>query len=132
MKGIEENRSERADKLIERWNNPALATLKNRLRAVIEQQLNPSDIARNAKGAQLTKDVLEARADLIGLLGFFEEMALAIKNRTADEGKLRSFFESAVSQSFGNLHEWIQIERKVDNDYSYYVELEWLVQRWKK
>lgn len=132
MKGIEEERSQRADKLIERWNNPTLAALKNRLRAVIEQQLDPSSIMRNAKGVQLTKDILEARADLIGLLGFFEEMALAIKNRTADEGKLKSFFESAVSQSFGNLEQWIVNERKVDNDYTYYVELQWLAQRWKQ
>ena len=75
---------------------------------------------------------MEARADLIGLLGFFEEMALAIKNRAADEGKLKSFFESAVSQSFGNLEQWIVNERKVDNDYTYYVELQWLALRWKK
>jgi hypothetical protein len=66
------------------------------------------------------------------LLGFFEEMALAVKNRTADEGKLNSFFRSAVCQSFGNLQVWIENERKVDNEYSYYVELEWLAGRWKK
>ena len=87
---------------------------------------------RNVKGARLADDVLRTRSDLIGLLGFFEEMALAVRNRTADESKLESFFESPVRQSFGNLREWIENERKMDNNYSYYVEMEWLSHRWKK
>jgi Domain of unknown function (DUF4760) len=132
MKAIEEQRSERADRLIERWNNPSLAPLKTRLRAVIEQQLDPLTMMRSAKGVALAKEILDARADIIGLLGFFEEMALAVKNHTADEGKLNSFFRSAVGQSVGNLQAWIENERKVDNEYSYYVELEWLAGRWKK
>jgi hypothetical protein len=77
-------------------------------------------------------EVQDKRLSVVSALNFFEEVSIAVLRRTANEDRLRDFFSAIVVQAFAKLDRWIEIERKIDNEPSYYTNFETLATRWRK
>ena len=56
------------------------------------------------------------RSDIVAILSFWEEVALAVRTKTANEEKVRRFFEPVMIQGYQFMKLWIDNERTVDND----------------
>jgi hypothetical protein len=131
VKGIDERRTQAADRIIERWNNPDLSQIKRCVREICEGLFDPSRVARSPKGEALSEDALKLRADVVAILNIFEEISLLIRSSSANEEKLQRYFGPVMIQAFNNLRPWIENERKLDNEDAYYCEFEAVVLRWK-
>jgi hypothetical protein len=132
VKGIDESRTQAADRIIERWNNPDLSQMKRCVREICEGLFDPTAVARDPKGAPLGEDALRLRADVVAILNIFEEISLLIRTSSANEEKLRRYFRPVMIQAYNNLRPWIENERKLDNEDAYYCEFENVVLRWKE
>jgi Domain of unknown function (DUF4760) len=132
VKGIDERRTQAADRIIERWNNPDLSQIKRCVREICEGLFDPTRVARDAKGTPLAEDALKLRADVVAILNIFEEISLLIRANSANEEKLRRYFRPVMIQAYKNLRPWIENERKLDNEDAYYCEFEAVVLKWKE
>ncbi|HZU26031.1 MAG TPA: DUF4760 domain-containing protein [Bryobacteraceae bacterium] len=133
LKGIEEKRSHAADKLIQRWNEPSFRAIIDSTRPFVEKDIDSSDFGRpkyNNKTA--TPDQRKLRGDMQTVLGFFEELSICIFVRTADEEKLKRFFEAVVQTGYEGFEQFVLAERRADKDPAYYKETQRLVERWTK
>jgi hypothetical protein len=100
------------------------------LREITENRLNPSDLERKAKGANLSTEMDKKRAGLVAVLNFYEELAIATLRSSTNEDRLYDFFSSIIQQSATRLENWIRNERSVDNEPEYYCEFLKLAARW--
>ena len=132
LKGIEQGRRQTAERLIDKWTDPGMTPLRDLVREITEGQTLTSTLMRTTKGAILGGDELQARSKVVGMLNFYEEVAIAVMERSADELMLRRFFRAVICQAFDNLESWIKNERTIDNEGRYYIYLEDLVERWKE
>jgi Domain of unknown function (DUF4760) len=132
LKGQEQRRDEAADRLIARWSEPSMIPLRKFIREVSECQVELGDICRDKRNSKLPTQALEKRSDVVAILGFLEEIALAIRTGTASEGKLRRYYEAVLMQSWQAVEEWVKSERRVDNEPGYFLELEIISQRWSQ
>jgi hypothetical protein len=132
VKGIQERRKQSSERLIERWNNPDMRPFKDAIREITEGERDPVLLMRKAKGEKLSKEVLEARSFVVGLLGFYEEVSIAVRKKSAEEATLKLFMRAVVCQCWDHMKPWIENERKIDNEAGYYTELQWLADRWSK
>jgi uncharacterized protein DUF4760 len=87
---------------------------------------------RPGKGAKLDAATLSARSKIVGMLNFYEQVAIAVQIKSADERILRRFFRAVICQSFDNLEGWIKNERTIDNEPRYFTDMEELAKSWKK
>jgi hypothetical protein len=131
MKGVEEKKSQAADKLLDRWNNPNLADYKNIGRDIRRGIVDPLKLARTNPNDVFAEPEKTQRAQLLGLLGFFEEAALSVRMNTADEEKVRRFFQAAMTQTYYKVQGYVVRERNADNEQEYYIEFEKLVRKWE-
>jgi hypothetical protein len=131
LKGIEQGRRQTAERLIDRWTDPSMMPLKDIVREITEGHLDTAQLMRSGKGVKLDQSALCARSKVIGMLNFYEEVAIAVRIKSADEDILQRFFRAVILQAFDNLEVWIRNERTIDNESRYYVELEQLVAKWK-
>jgi hypothetical protein len=131
LKGIEEKRSQAADKLIERWNAPSFRVIIDATRAIVEGDKDSSELGRPKyalKTASATDTAL--RGNMQTVLGFFEEIAISVIVKTADEEKLRRFFEAVIPAGYDGFEAFILAEREIDKDPAIYKECQKLVERW--
>jgi hypothetical protein len=131
LRSIELRKGQAADQLIARWNNPDMRQTSKTLREIREGLLGYTSAMSTKRGTEFDEGALGTRQEIIAALGFFEEVALAIQTSTANEEKLRRYFEPVMIQGFGSLKKWIEAERDTDNEPTYYTELEAVVDRWK-
>jgi hypothetical protein len=131
VKGIDEKRTQAADRIIERWNSPDLNQVKRCVREICEGIFDPTRVARNPKGEPLSDDALKLRADVVAILNIFEEISLLIRTSSANEEKLRRYFRPVMIQAYNNLRPWIENERKLDHEDAYYCEFETVAIKWK-
>jgi len=131
LQGIEDRRAKYSQELIERWNRAEMLPFRATLRALTEKRLNPADLARTL-GQQLPPDIDGTRANIVTILNFFEEVAIAARTNSANEMRLYEFFDSIVRQTYSHLEDWVRAERKIDNEVHYYSELEALYGKWTK
>jgi len=66
------------------------------------------------------------------VLNFYEELAIGIAEKSMDNDRCFRFFRSMAEQTWTSLSSWIQSERNVDRNQTYYCEFEALVMRWRK
>jgi hypothetical protein len=125
LQGIDERKAQNAHRLIERWNNADMMEVRLVLLDIMENRLDPKNITRN------DTTLLVKRSHLVTGLNFFEELAIAVLKKTANEDRLKDFFASLVQQAFAKLEDWIRDERKVDNAPEYFCEFELLAAKWK-
>lgn len=130
LAGREERRSENAQVMIRRWNLPEMLEVRLILREITENRLDPAILQRSARGGEILPDVDSKRAALVTVLNFYEEVAIAILSKTADEASLYAFFSGIVQQCATHLEGWIMNERAVDNEPAYYCEFLKLAARW--
>ncbi|MBV9506747.1 MAG: DUF4760 domain-containing protein [Acidobacteriia bacterium] len=129
--GIEERRANNAQGLIERWNSPSMVSVREVLRQITENRLDPTVLERKAKGdLDPDADVENKRASLVTVLNFYEELAIASLHKSANEERLYAFFSGIISQSATRLEGWIKHERAIDNEPDYYCEFLELAARW--
>ena len=131
LKGIEERRSQAADRLIERWNAPSFRVIVDATRPLVERDKDSSELGRPKyvlKTASAADTVL--RGHMQAVLGFFEEIAISIFAKTADEEKLKRFFEAVIPTGYDGFEAFILAERGQDKDPTIYKECQKLVERW--
>lgn len=111
---VQTKRSAAAARFIERYNDPSFAEL----RKVLSREVYPGpDHAPDPQG-------------ISGLLNFFEEMALAVNSKEADENIARGFFFSVSGKFYRALESQIIELRKTGNQPTAFVEYERLYRRW--
>jgi hypothetical protein len=130
LKGIEQKRSAAASRIIERWNNPMMTPYKDVMRSIRSGKVSVEPLKRKSREDPLTPEAAEIRSKMQVLLGFFEELCLAIRLSTADEKKLEQFFAAVVTQSYKKSKNWIQNERDIDDEQGYYIEFEMVAKKW--
>jgi len=131
LKGIEQHRESNADKLIERWNNPDLRIIINRARPMVEGIYDSRNYARPTYDAITSQpEITQMRGDIHSILGLFEEIAIAIFQRSVSEDKLKRFFGAVIPMGYDGLQGFILAERKEDKRNDYFREAQRLVERW--
>jgi len=137
LRGIEDKRRETAGRLIERWNGPDRYELKKIMKMIADERLDPSTLSRKRKGEVQPDDILEQRLKVTAMLNFYEEMAISVKDRSANEDKLFDFFSNVLEDAYFRLLQYIENERRIDASAAYasaayFCELEWLAKRWRQ
>jgi hypothetical protein len=107
-------RNAAARKFIERWTDPGFADYRKAI----------SDIANANSLAGLD------RQKILAILNFWEEIAVAVLSKEANETLLKDFFRSAAVKCFLVAKAWIEEQRKTHNQPSGYIEYERLYTRW--
>jgi hypothetical protein len=125
LQGIEDRRTQKAHRFMERWTTPDMLEIRSVLIDVLEDRIDPASLTR----MDITKK--EARLSIVSALNFFEEVSIAILEGAANEDRLRDFFSAIAVQSFAKLEDWIKMERKIDNEPTYYIKFEIVTSRWK-
>lgn len=132
LKGIEQGRRQTAERLIDRWTAPEMTPLKDVIREITEGHTDVAALMRPGKGAKLDAATLTARSKIVGMLNFYEQVAIAVQIKSADESILKRFFRAVVCQCFDNLEAWIANERIIDNEPRYFTHLAELAKSWKE
>jgi len=130
-KGIEALEQSNRDKhvsiaftFIERWNSPGFLEIKKSAWHVIK------DTTQEAMANNLKNDE-NKRAALIVALNFFEELAISIRFKGADEDVSKSFFRFVALELFNSSSKWITQYRQEKNAPRVFLEYEDLYNRWK-
>jgi hypothetical protein len=139
--GVEQSQRQMAHHLIERWNNPAMETQKNVLREVLHLRagaapINPViyAVTKNKNSGKLEAPADEhkqQRSDVVAILSFCEEVALAVNVGSANEDLVRRYFEQVLADIFDGFYTWIDAERGAQGDNELYAELQTVVRKWK-
>lgn len=139
LKHIEEKQAEYAQILIARWSTPNVEfeLWKDALRDVYSGKLHPRSVMRTrSPGGQIVlPDDMKTRNRIAGLLGFCEEVALAVRTDHADEELVRRLLEGVLRSCWIRFKPWIDGEREVLGTIEgkdLYIELERLIQRWDR
>jgi len=139
MKHSEENREKYAQKLIERWNSPSpeFEKWKDRLREAYAGKLELNKYIRKRSG---TEEIVlpaeekdrEIRNQIVGILNYCEEVALAVRTNTADEELIQRILDTVLIMSWEKFQPWIAGERTTlgKNGDALYIELQKVVERW--
>lgn len=109
-----------------------MAAYKNSGRDIRRGILDPLTLARTSQNVVFAEPQKTQRTELLGLLSFYEEICLAIRMRSANEEKLKRYFKAVLVQTFTKVKPFIEKERSVDNDLTYYIEFEKVFEVWKK
>lgn len=126
LQGIEDRRTQKAHRFMERWTTPDMLEIRSVLIEVLEGRIDPASLTRT----DTTKK--NARLSIVSALNFFEEVSIALLEGTANEDRLKDFFSAIAVQSFAKLEDWIKTERKIDNEPTYYTKFELVTSRWKE
>jgi hypothetical protein len=76
-------------------------------------------LKRDPKGQRPSDDALKARSSVVNILNFYEEIAILVRTKGADEDRLQRFFRSLVCDGYAKLEDWIRHERTIDNRHGY-------------
>ncbi|HEJ7039371.1 TPA: DUF4760 domain-containing protein [Serratia liquefaciens] len=82
--------------------------------------------------ADLTDDEKKEKREIIYCLGFYERMAVSVKNKTYDEKMIKEVFYNSVVNNHDISDPLIKAIREKENKTTYFKEYEWLAKRWKK
>jgi hypothetical protein len=132
MQGVEDQQNRAAEKLFERWNHPSMADYKNIGRDIRRGVVDPMTLSRTAQNTVFGTEISIQRSNLLGLLSLYEEISLEIRMRSVHEEKMKRYFRSTLVQTHTKVKGFIENERNVDNDLTYYIEFEKVYEVWKK
>jgi len=85
LRGIEQGRRHTAERLIDRWTDPAMSRLRDIVRDITEGHLNTEQLMRTGKGAKLNQSALASRSKVVGMLNVYEEVAIAVRIKSKIE-----------------------------------------------
>lgn len=123
---IRDRRVARAFHYVERWNDPALLTLKHKWRIIV-------DSAKDKSSEELAKELaddLDKSTIVVEVLNFFEEISLAVNEGVADEETAIRLFGGAMREYFSTLKLWMEKRRAVRNRPKMWIEFETMILRW--
>ena len=135
--GVAQSQRQMAHHLIERWNDPQIERQKDILRTVLHPQHGAAAIDPAIYAVRRINGKLEAptdrskRSDVVAILSFCEEVALAVNVGSANEDLVRRYFEQVLSDIFDGFSTWIDAERGAQGDNELYAELQTVVRKWK-
>jgi hypothetical protein len=115
---------------IHRWNSAPFEERKH-FRALQNtiKPLSPTEITKLLEGDHA------ARAIVVDIMNFFEEMSIAINEGLADEETLIKFFRDMVERYYQQFADWIERLRKDGGGRPrprVYIQLQAVVDRWQK
>jgi hypothetical protein len=111
---VQTRRSSAASRFVERYNDPSFAELR---KAVSKASTDPHTLSPQSVRSSLN---------------FFEEMALAVNSKEADDAVARGFFFSIAGKFYRAMEEQIVELRKAANQPTAYVQYEKLYRRWNR
>jgi hypothetical protein len=112
---VQTRRSTAASRFVERYNEPTFAELRKVL----------------SKAISTPSHTLEPHS-VRSLLNFFEEMAIAVNSKEADEKLARGFFFSISGKFYRALEGQIRDLREAGNQPTAFIEYEKMYRRWNK
>jgi hypothetical protein len=127
---LEAERVNKAFSYIHRWNAAPFEERKQ-FRALMNdiKPLSPAEIAKRLD------DVHAARAIVVDVMNFFEEMSIAINEGLADEETLLKFFRDMLEWYYQRFSDWIQRLRTDGGGRPrprVYIQLEAVAKRWQE
>jgi hypothetical protein len=132
LQKTQHDRYESAGEFIKRWNDPSLNEIRLAIRAILTDALLLEPlIKKSLRPDQFNADQAKERGKVIGALNFFEELAIAVRRKRADERYLYDFFSATVQEVWNKFRAWIDADRTF-GDQSYWCEFEELKKRWAK
>ncbi len=108
---VQARRAGAANRFIERYNEPSFENL----RKALAEHIRGKDVDEHSRRS---------------LLNFFEELALAVNNREADEQLLRGFFLSISGKCYRSVEAYIKTAREQGSQPTAFCEYESLYKRW--
>ena len=94
-----------AHQIAARWNDPSMLKARKTCREIVDVKSQGHEaIIERVKSNELTDDIIH-------LLNFLEEVAIAEASNIADEAMLRDFYEELVHQVWKTLEPWITFYR---------------------
>jgi hypothetical protein len=114
MLSIHQRRTTAAARFVERWNSTDFAKHRGAIRKSIEHGPSP-----------------DADYATAFMFSFWEEMAIAVMTKEADERLLKQFFFSIVLRHFTASEEWLRQLRKDKAQPTAFIEYEKLCARWR-
>ena len=129
LQKTQHDRYESAGRFIERWNEPDIQDVRLQLREILTDALVLEPLIRRSEHDQFTPGQKTARGQVIAVMNFFEEMAIAVHTQRVDERYLYSYFGETVRQVKIKLEAWIIADRRFGHK-SYWCEFEQLAGRW--
>jgi len=131
LQKTQHDRFESAGEFIKRWNDPVIDSVRKEVRSILTDALLLEPLIRKSENHVFNQDQKDKRSQLIGVLNFFEELALAVHKKRADERYLYDFFSVTVKMVWTKFTPWIDADRRF-GDASYWDEFEALAKRWGK
>jgi hypothetical protein len=129
---IQEHRFAEAGEMMQRWNAPERLTSRMVMADVTDGNFDLEKIRRRNPGQKFDEETHKLRIQILAVLNFYEELAIGIAEKSMDNDRCFRFFRSMAEQTWTSLSSWIQSERNVDRNQTYYCEFEALVMRWRK
>lgn len=80
----------------------------------------------------LTDEETKEKREIIYCLGFYERVAVSVKNKIFDEKMIKEVFYNSVVNNFDISDPLIKAIREKENRSTYFQEYEWMAKRWKK
>lgn len=131
LRSIEDRRTQEAARMIERWNAPERSDIRRTLNEITEGQIDPATLQRTTKGEEISQELRDKRAHVVAALNFYEELAISVLESGIDEDRAYRFFKTVIHQTYEALMSWIENERRIDKNRTYYVEFQRLAERWR-
>jgi len=114
---VQSARNASARRFLERWTDPQFA----KYRAAVSKMLH---------GKDATFETLD-RQTVLAILNFWEEMAIAVLRKEADEAILKDFFYTVALGCYRVAGPWIERNRNELNQPTAYVPFQKLYNRWE-
>jgi hypothetical protein len=128
LTAIGDRRATVSSRFMERWNDPSFTEVRATVRKLLRDEVSLSEIMQNGK---LSPEAARLRDCVIAECNFFEEMAITVLDRRADEDALFRFFRKTVVFTYHKLKDWIEHERKLWAVDEFFENFGQLTSRWE-
>jgi hypothetical protein len=115
LSGVQQRRASSAARFIERWNHPDFAPYRKMIRSTIDNNGPPAAVEPHQTSF---------------ILSFWEEIAIAVHSKEADEDLLKKFFYTACLRYYAACKTHIRNIRDGNNQQTAYIQYETLYNRW--
>ena len=124
---------DRALALNNRWHQISQVNLNDEVLSFIAELQNKADVDKytfiHEKFESKDKNV-NLKQQIVLILNFFEELAIAVENEVVDEKIVFDSYKSIISRYYNLFSTWIVEIRRLGNNNRYYKSLESLYQKW--
>lgn len=131
LRSVEDTRNQESGRFVERWNSPEFRDIVNRTRPFVDDPSLSRALAPPGFSMTSASDEQKARrGDILTILAFFEELAIAVARGHAAEPPLQDFFSSVIPRGYEGFEEFVLGIRQERKDIGFYRPTQLLVERW--